>query len=142
MRIGLEILERLAKYCAESATPAGVFLYQFETISRNRLRYDPGLAATCVDPIFDDAWREWLQMVRNQVGIVDLADLVYLRSAYHVQRREARGLGDDSPTPVVLLGEKRRENRVGEPSQGTIAAAVCLAEAPGVSSCPPPQPPQ
>jgi hypothetical protein len=43
LRIGLEILRREAEYRAEAPTRQGLFLYQFEAISRNRLGYDRGL---------------------------------------------------------------------------------------------------
>src|SRR5690606_38381616 len=37
--IALAILEREAKYRAESPTPAGLFIFQFECVARNRLGY-------------------------------------------------------------------------------------------------------
>ena len=118
MRIGFEILERESEYRAKSPTPAGIFLYQFETISRNRLRYDPGLAATAADPAFDSHWKAWLQEVRHQVGIVDLADLVYFRSHYFLARQERKGLEAKVDHPV-LFGEKEGQiafaNRRKEP---------------------------
>ena len=36
-RLALRVLEREAKYRANAPTPQGVFFYQFETLSRNRL---------------------------------------------------------------------------------------------------------
>src|SRR3954447_18978955 len=41
----LIIMEREAKYRAEGPTTAGLFVYQFEAISRNRLGYGRGLEA-------------------------------------------------------------------------------------------------
>ena len=49
-RIALEILEREAEYRAEGASLQGIFLYQFETLCRNRLGYDQGLEAMAGDP--------------------------------------------------------------------------------------------
>ncbi len=49
--LALEILAREANYRAEGATPQGLFLYQFESISRNRLGYDGGLTAMAQDPV-------------------------------------------------------------------------------------------
>lgn len=86
LRVGLEILQREAEYRSDKPTPPGVFLYEFETLCRNRLRYDQGLSAMAQDPIYDAAWRDWVLMVRRQIGIVDLADLIYLRSQYYVDR--------------------------------------------------------
>src|SRR5437764_15112800 len=40
IQMGLLILEREALYRAGTPTPAGLFVYQFEALSRNRLGYD------------------------------------------------------------------------------------------------------
>jgi len=98
-RIGLEVLQREAEYRAQGASLQGIFLYQFETLCRNRLGYDRGLEAMAGDPIYDEAWREWILTVRRQVGIVDFADMIYVRSEHYKQLR-----GD--PGKPVLFGEK------------------------------------
>ena len=98
-RIALEVLEREADYRAGGASVQGVFLYQFETICRNRLGYDRGLDAVALDPIFDDGWREWIATVRRQVGLVDFCDMIYVRSELY---RQTKG-ETDRP---VLFGEK------------------------------------
>lgn len=98
-RVGLEILEREAEYRTKSPTPQGVFVYQFETLCRNRLGYDYGLEAISGDPIFDETWREWILAVRRQVGLVDFADMIYVRSANYVR-------GSDDPDRPVLFGDK------------------------------------
>src|SRR5690242_17680274 len=41
----LLILERETQYRAGQVSPSGLFVYQFETLSRNRLGYDEGLTA-------------------------------------------------------------------------------------------------
>lgn len=82
MRVGLEVLDKEAAYRAKGASVQGVFLYQLETICRNRLGYDMGLRAIREDPIFDDHWREWIEAVQRQIGFVDIADLIYIRSDY------------------------------------------------------------
>ena len=51
-RIGLEVLQREAEYRATGASPQGIFLYQFETLCRNRLGYDRGLDAIAGDDIY------------------------------------------------------------------------------------------
>jgi hypothetical protein len=104
--IALEILEREARYRAEGSSPQGAFLYQFECLCRNRLGYDQGLAAMSRDPIYDEAWSEWILMVRRQVGIVDIADMIYVRSADYVQQRRRQGLDREGPEKSVLFGEK------------------------------------
>jgi hypothetical protein len=89
LRIGLEILRREAEYRADSPTQQGIFLYQFEALCRNRLGYDRGLEAIAFDPAFDENWRDWIRKVRRQIGMVDLADLIYVHSEYYWQRGQA-----------------------------------------------------
>ena len=81
LRTALLILEREAQYLAETGTPEGLFFYRFECLSRNRLDYMRGLSATAADDIFNDDWKNWITMVSRQVGLIDLADLIYVRSA-------------------------------------------------------------
>ena len=56
-------------------------------LSRNRLGYDAGLEAVARDPAYDEAWRTWILTVRRQIGIVDLADLIFVRSEFYHERR-------------------------------------------------------
>ena len=110
LRIGLEVLQREATYRADEPTRQGVFLYQFETLCRNRLGYDRGLDAVAADPAFDDAWREWITTIRRQVGMVDIADLIYVRSELY-RRRNMRhsaeeAVGGDAAARVELFGEQ------------------------------------
>jgi hypothetical protein len=98
-RIALEILQREAEYRAKSAPRPGIFLYQFETLCRNRLGYDYGLQAVSADPLFDDDWRDWILTVRRQIGLVDFADMLYVRSELYRQQR-------GEPEKPVLFGEK------------------------------------
>jgi hypothetical protein len=102
----LEVLAREAKYRAEGGTPQGIFLYQFETLCRNRLGYDTGLAAMARDPIFDEGWRDWIQVVRRQIGIIDFADLLYVRSQHYVHQQRMQGLPTVETPVEVLFGEK------------------------------------
>ena len=98
-RIALEVLQREAEYRAAEPSRQGIFLYQFETLCRNRLGYDRGLGAIADDAIFDKDWREWIMTVRRQVGLVDFSDMVYVRSElYRKTRPDAR--------KPVLFGEK------------------------------------
>ena len=91
LRVGLEVLRREAEYRAESPTRQGLFLYQFEALCRNRLRYDRGLEAVARDPGFDATWSDWIRTVRRQIGMVDLADLIYVHSAYYQNLSGERG---------------------------------------------------
>jgi hypothetical protein len=99
MRIALEVLEREADYRSKGACVQGFFLYQFETLCRNRLGYDRGLDAVAADPVYDEAWREWIVTVRRQIGIIDIADLIFVRSEHY---RIVRG----EPDKPILFGEK------------------------------------
>jgi hypothetical protein len=104
MRIAFSILQVEAQYRAGGSTQQGLFLYQFEAVSRNRLRYDPALSAIAADPSYDDDWRQWILTVRRQVGIIDFADLLYVRSRFYLFKQ----YGDlhAQPEAPVLFGER------------------------------------
>lgn len=105
MRVAVRILQAEADYRAGGVSPQGIFFFQFESISRNRLRYGPGLKAISQDPLYDTVWTEFILEVRNQVGLIDLADLIFMRSEDYLQRRAAAG-ADNSGKPPALFGEK------------------------------------
>src|SRR5437870_7749107 len=115
METALLVLEREAKYRAENLTPAGLFVYQFEALCRNRLGYDQGLEAMRADPYFDADWRSYLEMVRSQIGVVDFADLVYLRSQFYVQEQKRQDPVYEAPVPP-LFGEK--EGKIARANRG------------------------
>lgn len=110
LSVALVILEREARYRAGGATPQGIFLYEFECLCRNRLGYDPGLAAIAGDPIFDTAWHDWISTVRRQVGIIEFSELVYVRSERYIQDRQRQGLPLENEGKPPLFGE--REGRI------------------------------
>jgi hypothetical protein len=112
---GLLILEREAQYRAGQLTPSGLFVYQFETLSRNRLGYDEGLMSMRGDPCYDAVWRDYLEMVRTQVGLVDFADLVYVRSALYVVDERRRDPGYEPPVPP-LFGDK--DGKIAKANRG------------------------
>jgi hypothetical protein len=115
--LALLILEREAAYKAGPPAPtrAGLFVYQFEALCRNRLGYDEGLAAMAADPFYDADWRAYLQWLRQQMGVVDFADLVYLRSDLYV--KEQRRLDPNYQPPVpALFGEK--EGKIARAHRG------------------------
>ena len=102
-RIALEILAREAKYRSESPPIQGLFFYQFETICRNRLGYDRGLEMLMQDDVYNEAWKEWLTILRRQIGLVDFAEMVFYRSEFYRMKNEAADV-------VSLFGE--REGRI------------------------------
>jgi hypothetical protein len=114
-RVGLEILEREAEYRANNASPQGIFFYQFEAICRNRLGYERGLDAVAGDALYDQDWRDWIFIVRQQIGLIDLSDLIYIRSDLYRKRQEqhqeqnenaADGTGPEKKRAPSLFGEK------------------------------------
>jgi hypothetical protein len=111
----LLILEREAQYRSGSPTRPGLFTYQFEAISRNRLGYDEGLASMAGDPFYDADWVEFLEFVRRQVGIVDFTDMIYLRSDLYVKDQRRRESSYAPPLPP-LFGEK--EGRIAAANRG------------------------
>lgn len=114
-RIALLVLEREAKYRSDSPTPAGLFIYQFECIARNRLGYDRGLEALADDPLYDDTWREFIKRVRLRLAEQEFCDLIYYRSELHVEEKR-RVRADFQPGIPVLFG--RQEGRIAKANRG------------------------
>jgi hypothetical protein len=119
VRLGAElallVLEREAQYRAGDHSPTGLFVFQFEVLCRNRLGYDEGLAAMVGDPFYDAVWREYVEMVRRQIGVVDFPDLIFLRSEFYVevQRRQD---AQYQPRYVPLFGAK--EGKIANANRG------------------------
>ncbi len=132
-RIGLEVLAREAEYRAKEASPQGCFLYQFEALCRNRLGYDQGLAAVARDPIYDEGWKEWILTVRRQIGIVDFADLIYVRSQEYVKKQ-----GD--PGKPILFGEKEGKIALANRKKDPLFLFSALSRQLGYPSVPRPKP--
>jgi hypothetical protein len=104
--VGLLVLEREAEFRAGGAfSRAGAFIYQFEVLCRNRLGYDAGLRAMAADPFYDADWKEFMGFVRVQLGLVELAEILYVRSALYVQDERRRDPAYEPPLPP-LFGEK------------------------------------
>lgn len=116
-RTALEVLQYEAQYRARGPTPAGLFVYQFESLSRNKLGYDRGMEAIAQDPLYDGGWRDWILRVRLQLGAMDFADLMYLHSEDFVQERR-RSTGDPgyAPSRTILFGAK--EGRIARANRG------------------------
>ncbi|MGC4002444.1 MAG: hypothetical protein QM811_04600 [Pirellulales bacterium] len=114
LTMALKILEREALYRADQPSPQGLFLYQFESLCRNRLNYDRGLAAIADDPAYDSEWRDWILLVRKQVGFLELGELIYLRSEQ--ARLDRARHGDSEQEPPVLFGAK--EGRIAVANRG------------------------
>ncbi|WP_347243180.1 hypothetical protein [Thermogutta sp.] len=131
-RVALEILEKEAEYKAKGGSVQGVFLYQFETLCRNRLGYDKGLEAMAGDPVYDDNWREFILDLRRQVGLIDIADMIFVRSEYY---RQLRG---DSEKPV-LFGEKEGKIALANRRKDPLYLFAALSRHLGYPSVPRPK---
>jgi len=115
----LKVLRYEAEYRSNTDSMQGMFFYQFEVLCRNRLNYDRGLKAMSLDPIYSKDWHDWLLIVRKQLGIIDIADLIYGRSEDFVAYRK-RHLGEDAEADyAILFGEREGKiafaNRRKEP---------------------------
>jgi hypothetical protein len=111
----LLILEREAEYRAGTPSCGGLFVYQFEVLSRNRLGYDEGLGCMARDPFYDTAWHDYIELVRRQVGMVDFADLIYLRSEFYLIEQRRQDAGYQPPAPA-MFGEK--EGKIARANRG------------------------
>lgn len=117
LKVALAILQHEAEFRTCTLTPAGLFVYQFECISRNKLGYDRGMEAMAGDPMYDDTWREWMLRCRRQLGAVDFADIIFLYSEHYVnERRRATRDADFTPQHPILFGAK--EGRIAWANRG------------------------
>src|SRR5579872_4780733 len=119
-KTALDVLQHEARYRSGTPTPAGLFAYQFESISRNKLGYDRGMEAMAQDPLYDATWRDWIMRSRLQLGAVDFADLMYLSSEeYVIERRRSSGNAEFQPPHQILFGAKEgriaKANRAKDP---------------------------
>lgn len=113
----LLILEREAEYRSQTPTAAGLFIYQFECISRNRLGYDRGLSAIADDPFYNADWRDWILKTKRQLGDVDFANLIYWRSEFWVQEKQKKiGKEKYQPPYAILFGVQ--EGRIAKANRG------------------------
>ncbi|MBY0514094.1 MAG: hypothetical protein K2P78_09315 [Gemmataceae bacterium] len=115
MTTALLVLEREALYKAGTSTMPGLFVYQFEALSRNRLGYVDGLTAMAADPHYDAEWRAYIETVRRQVGVIDFADLVFVRSELYAAEQRRKDREYVSPVPPIF-GEK--EGKIARASRG------------------------
>jgi hypothetical protein len=115
MPTALLVLEREAAYKADKPTKAGLFIYQFETIARNRLGYLDGFAALAAEPMYDADWRAYITALPRQVGDIDFCDLVYVRSELFIQEQRRMNPAFE-PSVAAIFGEK--EGKIAKASRG------------------------
>lgn len=105
----LKVLELEAGYLAKGSSMAGMFVYQFECITRNRLGFGDGLKAMASDPIYNEPWKKWIRSLTSYLGAAELSELVYRASEHYRSRRSslsAPGAAADPSEPPALFGEQ------------------------------------
>jgi hypothetical protein len=116
MRLALEILRFDAQMRSDGASPTAVFLYCFECLCRNRLSYDRGIGAMAPDPWYPSEWQKWIAEVRHQLGLLDLADMIFVRSRHYLTRKRLSEA--EAPHPILFTEKEGRialANRKKEP---------------------------
>jgi hypothetical protein len=104
-KTGLQILAAEAQYRRdEKLSSQGLFFFQFEAISRNRLNYDRGLLAMSSDPFYSAQWSQWILHVRKQLGLLDLADMIYARSQFAQTKRALQSEPTAENEDPILFG--------------------------------------
>jgi hypothetical protein len=111
----LLVLEREAKFKADGPPLPALFVFQFEALSRNRLGYNKGLAAMAADPLYSEAWHDYILTLRSRLGDVDFADLIFVRSEQFAIERRRINPEFNSKFPV-LFGEK--EGKIARANRG------------------------
>ncbi len=124
MEQALLVLEREARFKADSPLLPALFVFQFESLARNRLGYTRGLAAMAADPSYTEDWRDYILTLRSRLGDVDFADLIFVRSDYFVQERK-RLNPDFIPKFPPLFGEK--EGKIARANRGRDPMYLFLA---------------
>ncbi len=118
MQLALAILELEAKFRSKNANIESMFFFQFEALSRNRLDYDHGLQGIAGDPLYDEKWKNWILKVRHQIGLVELADLVYVHSQHYINKEKQSGRDYLPPDPLLFnekVGRIALANRTKQP---------------------------
>lgn len=109
METALQVLEAEARYRMQECGPSGLFVFQFEVLCRNRLPYDRGLTTISSDPFYSSDWAKWILLLRAQIGLVDMADLIFLASEEYSERLSQAGQSLEGRGPF-LFG--RKEGRI------------------------------
>ena len=116
-KTALDVLQHEARYRSGTPSAAGLFAYQFESISRNKLGYDRGMEAMAQDPQYDEVWSDWILRARLQLGAVDFADVMYIYSEEWLnERRRSSGEANFQSAHAILFGPK--DGRIAKANRG------------------------
>lgn len=141
LRMAVEILRCQAAYLAESPSTQGAFLFGFETLCRHRLKYDPGLLALANDPLFDEAWKDWILKVRRQIGMVEFSDMIYVNSEYYdIHRANKQREDGEQPNVQRLFGEKEGRIALANRQKDPLYLFAALQRHLGYPAVPRPKP--
>jgi len=140
MRVALQVLQHLAEYLAKSPSRQGVFLYQFEVLCRNRLGYDEGLGAMADDPVYDGDWSEWIRLLRRQIGIVGLAELIFVRSDHYLEQRSRYEGATVAPEKPILFAGKEGKIAIANRQKDPLLLFAALQRQLGYPQIPRPAP--
>ena len=106
----------------ETSSLAGLFVFQFESLSRNRLgKSTPGASRRWRrTPHYNEDWRDYDPPLQTRLGDVDFADLIFVRSlptSSLERRRRDPGLHAQVPHPLrrPRKGKIARCNRGRDP---------------------------
>ena len=105
---GLHVLEKMAKYHADSPLPSGLFVFQFEILSRNKLGYEEGITAMANDPLYSKEWKDFILFVSKQIGLVEFAEFVYLRSEYYLEVERKQDPSYEPPLQPLFASKEGR----------------------------------
>jgi len=140
LRTAVQILQHEAEYRAENPDRPGLFLYQLESICHNRLPYDAGLLAISQDSFYDQDWQQWILIVRRQIGIVDIADLIFMRSWHLIHSQNRRSKEPVLPENPILFGEKEGKIALANSRKDPLFLFAALQRHLGYPQVPRPKP--
>ena len=141
MSAALQILEGEAEFRVGDVSPQGMFFFHFESICRNRLPYDRGLTASSADPVFDRRWTKWLLKLRGEIGLVDLADLLFLASDHYAEKLRSAGQPIQDKGPF-LFGVKEGTIAFGNRGRDPLFLFAAMQRHLGYPKVPRIKPPQ
>ena len=140
LRTAVKILQHESEYRADNPDRPGLFLYQLESLCHNRLQYDAGLLAISQDSFYDQDWQQWILIVRRQIGIVDIADLIFMRSWHLIHTQNRQTTEPVLPEHPILFGEKEGKIALANSRKDPLFLFAALQRHLGYPQVPRPKP--